>query len=575
MRDLYRLLDEYPPILLEAIAEAWDISLPKGEPLDVVRALGDGMLAPGAVEKALRGLSAEAREALAELKAQGGAVPAPRLTMRFGNLRRFGPARLARERPWGRPANALEELYYRGLVFRAYGEMGDYYGDMFLIPQQLLERLPPLAVQTPEWDQPLPSAPQGVRSAGRSLVEDLFSLLVALRRAPLEWPQPDEVKNPILPVLDRLTQTARLLGPRDPWRDALLWRLMARLEIVRAEGGGLQPSLKAREWLRLTDEERARGLYIAWREDPALDELTLGPTLRCEGGALPARAAAMRRNLATILARFPAGPWFGISGFLNALRRYRPDFMRPEGDSGWYLRDVATGRYLDGPESWEQVEGVVAPFLLTTALHWLGIVDLGYEEGASAPVAFRVTPEGHRLLAEERPEKTAVPPFRERRPAPREPLATVDEEMTIAISQEDSLYERYQLERFAEWRAQDGRALYRITEDSIWRSQEAGIRIEQIVQFLRRITANRVPPPVLRTLEVWKGRFGRASLSRMIVLQTVDAQTMAQIRADAQAAALLGVPLGPTACQVPEERVEALIARLKALEIWPRVRLKP
>lgn len=574
MRDLYRLLDEYPLILLEAIAEVWGVPLPKGDLLEVVRALGDGMLAPGALGKALEGLSAEAREVLAELKAQEGVAPAPRLTMRFGSLRRFGPARLARERPWSQPANALEELHYRGFVFRAYGEVGDYYGDIFVIPQQVLERLPPLAVQASPWDQPLSTLPQAVRSAGRSLVEDLFSLLVALRRMPLEWSQPEEVRNPIAPVLDRLTQEARLLGPRDPWRDALLWRLLARLEIVFAEGGGLQPSLKAREWLRLTDQERVRGLFSAWRDDPTLDELSLGPTLRCEGNVLPAKAAAMRRNLVALLGHFPAGQWFSIDGFVGALRRYRPDFMRLEGDSGWYLREVATGHYLDGPESWERVEGVVAPFLLTTALHWLGIVDLGYAEGISEPMAFRVTPEGHPLLIEERAERTVAAAFHSRRPALREPIAVVDEEMTISISQVDSLYERYQLERFAEWRGQDGRAIYRITEDSIWRSQEAGIRIEQIVRFLRRITGDHIPSSVLRTLEVWKGRFGRASLARLVVLQTTDAQTMTQIRTDPQAGALLGAPFGPMACSVPEEHVEALIARLKALEIWPRVRLK-
>lgn len=571
MRDLYRLLDEYPPILLEAIAEGWHVVLPKGEPLEMVRALGDAMLAPEALERIIAGLSAEARDALAELVAQGGAAPALRLTMRYGSLRRFGPARLARERPWDQPSNALEELYYRGLIFRTYGELGDYYGDVFLIPHQLFERMPPLAVQAPEWDQPLPEPPEAIRSEGRNLVEDLFSLLVSLRQAPLEWPQPDEVANPIAPVLDRLTRQARLLGPRDPWRDALLWRLMTRLEIVRAEGGGLQPSLKAREWLRLTDLERIRGLFLAWREDPSLDELTLGPTLRCEGGALPARAVALRRNLTALLARFPAEQWFPIEGFLAALKRYRPDFMRPEGDSGWYLREVATGRYLDGPESWGQVEGVVAPFLLTTALHWLGIVALGYAEGSSAPVAFRISPEGYVLLQEERVER--IKPMA--RTAPSEPLAVVDEEMTVSISQTNSLYERYQLERFAEWRGQDGRAIYRITEESIWRSQEAGIRIEQIVQFLRRITRDRVPLTVLRTLEAWKGRFGRASIARMAVLQTADAQTMAQIRADPEAAAMLGAPLGPTACQIPEDRLEALIARLKAMGIWPRLRLKP
>jgi hypothetical protein len=106
MRDLYRCLDEYVPELLQAIAVAWQVALPKGESRETVSRLADSMLAPGALEGVLQNSSAEAREILAEMVREGGAVPGHRLSLQYGTLRRLGPARMVREQPWNQPTNA-------------------------------------------------------------------------------------------------------------------------------------------------------------------------------------------------------------------------------------------------------------------------------------------------------------------------------------------------------------------------------------------------------------------------------------------------------------------------------------
>jgi hypothetical protein len=568
MKDLYRCLDDCAPALLSAIAEAWRIPLAKREPLEMVRALGDAMLSPDALQQALSSLSSEALDALAELAHQGGEAPAQRLALRYGAIRRLGPARLAREQPWLQPANAVEELYYRGLLFRAYGALGDYYGDLLIIPEQLFQRLPPLPVQPAEWEHPLGSPPPCIRSSDRDLMEDLFAALVRLRQAPLLRSALGEGASPFEQVVETLIHSGRLLGPRDLARHAMMWAILIRLDLVKQEGDSVQPSLRARDWLRQSDESRRRGIYFAWRDDPAIDELRLLPTLRCEGRSPASRPTSARRHVMAILSRFPEGQWFAIDALGQALKRRRPDFLRVDRDPGWTIRDAQTGAYLDGPESWERVEGALIRYLLTTTIHWLGIVNLGSAPDSEEPTAFNVTSLGKRLLA--LPEHAA----RSERASHAKAVATVDEELVVRISTENSLYERYQMERFCEWRGQDkGEARYQITEDSLWHSHDAAIRIEQILGFMRRITQNRVPPLAQRTLQAWGGRFGRATLERMVVLQTTDAPTMALIREDPQAAALLGPMLAPTACQVAEERVEALVARLKAIDIWPRIRL--
>ncbi len=114
-------------------------------------------------------------------------------------------------------------------------------------------------------------------------------------------------------------------------------------------------------------------------------------------------------------------------------------------------------------------------------------------------------------------------------------LATIDDDFGVRLPVAETLYERYQLERFAEWQAQDERtAAYRITADAVWLSQDAGIKIEQILAFLRRIGGENASPVVLRTLQAWGGRFGRVFVRPRLVLQTAAEATMQQLLHNAQ-----------------------------------------
>jgi hypothetical protein len=75
------------------------------------------------------------------------------------------------------------------------------------------------------------------------------------------------------------------------------------------------------------------------------------------------------------------------------------------------------------------------------------------------------------------------------------------------------------------------------------------------------------------TLRAWGGRFGRVFVRKRIVLQTVDAPTMQQLRTQPEVALLLGESLSETACFVEEQAMSDLVTRLKALGIWPHIRM--
>jgi hypothetical protein len=564
MKDLYRCLDEYPAEMLAGLARAWHVELPKAESRDQATSLAEAMLAPGALDALISELSPAAREALATVVAEGGAVPGHRLALRHGAIRRLGPSRLAREEPWARPANAVEELYYRGLIVRTYGTVGEHYGEVFAVPDQILARVPPLEPPAERLAGHEVPPPAIVRSDGAAMVEDLLAVMAHIRQQRV-GPQRDEGASPHVPPIPmtHIDLGSRLLGGREPDRLDLLRCLVWHLKLVYESRGTLRPTPRARAWLRLDDVRRHHAVVLAWRDDPHWDELERVPTIRQEDPDWGHNPAPARRVLLEFLARY-GGAWRALDGVIADLKRDRPDYLRPDGDyDSWHLRDATTGAYLSGFEAWDRIEGALARFLLTHPLHWLGVVEIG-EDAEGQPAAFRLTPLGEALLAE-RPAPDVAPQDGQA------PLATIDDDMVIAIPVAGTMYERYQLERFSNWLGQDDVARYAITEDSVWRSYNTGVKTDQIDHFLQRLTGDRLPGALTRNLLAWGSRFGRASMQRVVLLQTVDEATMKQIRGRPELRRLLGELMGPTTCLVEARHANDVLERLKAMGIWPRL----
>jgi hypothetical protein len=561
MKDLFRCLDEYPIELHQALAQAWGIDLPRDEPLHTVLRLGEGMLRPGAVEKSVAGLSLAAREALADVLASRGAAPARNLALRHGEVRRFGPAGLRREQPWLNPISALEELFYRGLLYRAFGDLGDYVGELLVIPDQLLERIPDITRRTIADSLVSATLAGAAVRAGEDLIEDLMAEMVHLRQQPVR-----QSANAGFPpeLSTRLDPGSRLTGTPVPARMHLLWRLLVAQGLVEHDGRQWHLALRARQWLGQPDAEQWLACYLAWRDDRTWDELFDLPTLLCDRDGCPNEPWQVRRRLCAILEGLPEGQWLDLGSLLAGLRRYHPDFLRPDGDmDSWFVRDAATGEFVRGMAGWDAIEGALAAHLITGPLHWLGIVDLGGGERQGARL-FRVSLAGRDILAD-------LPPHLDETHA-LEPLATLDARLLVTVGMQGSRYQRYQLERLAQWQGQDASfARYWLSEDTVWQAQNAGITTEQMLTFLRRITRGRVPEIAAHTLQAWGQRYGGASLRRAVLLETVDAATMQRIRQVPGIVVLLGQPLGPTRCLVDDDNMDQLVAELKKRNIWPRI----
>jgi len=568
LRDLYRCLGDHPEALIRAIADSWGIEIARGAPLDQIRVLGDAMLATDALESIVATLSPEATRALTTIASHDGVLPAHRL-LGYGTIQRYGPARLAREHPWTHPQNALEQLYYRGLLYRSYGSTDDQIGPVLVIPHQILDRLRPLLTQQaslPVKEVP-PEAIARTHSAGDALCEDILAFLAHVRQRSVRVQgSPAEHESPPFDTRE-MDLGPRLLGQRSPERLEFMQHLLWRRDLVEPDRGRLRPSLRARDWLRLPDIRRRRDLLGGWQNDTSWSELARLPHIRVEQPVPDALIVRARHALLNVLATCETDTWLSLQSFVAILKQERPDYLRPGGDyDTWPIRETRSGEYLAGFEHWDDVEGALARHCICRSLHWLGLVDLGYNMD-HAVVGFRLSPLTLDLIAAE-PQRLASGTRAE-----SVTTAQVDKDMTVHISLADSMYDRYQLERFAEWEEQTEEAVYRITSESLWRGMQTDIRVDQILGFLRRVTGQDVPSEVEETLRAWE-KHGRAALSATIILETLDAETMDQILTHQDTGYLIRRRLSATVSTVDEKNLETLIQRLRSLDIWPSVLLR-
>ncbi len=584
MKSLLTSLNDHPLALLRGIAELRGLTLTSNVRAEAAAQLAAALAEPAATSDALAACSPAAQTAWRALLATDRRMKGPIFARVHGEIRPIGPGRLEREAVWQQPANAAEELWYRGLVFRAFADFGDgpleylYIPDDLPAPPELSQPAGAARADTPP-DLAALSAPAQLRQTFNSLAVDLCAVLAALRDAPAALERTGELRTG---EADRLR--IGLLLP-DPTRFDLLLALARGRGWLAPERGRLVVNTQAATaWLRVTPWEQMTALFKAWRESVApppagsgsrpgeiiWNDLWHVPELRAEGSWQNDPGLARRAVLGN-LARLKPGVWYALSDLVGWLKTANPDFQRPDGDyTAWYLRDAATGRYLPGFESWDEVEGRLIRFLITGPLFWLGAVALSGD--GDNEEAFRISKLGAAWLSGTLPADL-----------PRPARLTVGEDFLITAPLLCPLLDRFRLLRFTdpEPNAPEGPVLgrstrHRIHRSSLARARSNGVKPEAVLEFLKHATNGRVPPRVAAGLVRWEEHTRTATagprgggvpvrVTKGAILRVADAATLAALRADPVLAPLLGELLSAQAVLVPEANLPRLLAALTEL----------
>ncbi len=563
-RTLSESLVDYEMPMLDVLAEMRGAQLTTRHQAAAVEQLADQLLAPASVAIALSDLSPAEHEALEEMQAAGGWMELHRSARRFGEIRPMGAGRLAREKPWLAPANAAEGLWYRGLIFKDFKQTESGLVEVVYIPQDLLPLLTPPAGRPAVVRAELEttSAPAFIRAATDDLIEDMFGLLVHVRNHPVRITAGEKLNASDLAAVNALRvepagQDAQALQADDYL--AFVFHLSRQAGLLDVSRGYIVVSREpALAWLRATRQDALALLAGLWRDDGEWNDLAHVPGLRLQSTGWKNNPLLARRGVLEYLSACRPNAWYSIDTLIATIKAENPDFQRMGGDyTTWYLEDLA-GRSLMGFENWDQVEGALIRYLVTHALFWLGLVDLGLGQASAEPVAFRPAAAMPDFLVRQSVELTQLAP----EPTPEvgeESLIRFDEDFGIGLRRRASLFDRYQLARFAAYTGLDSEwVLYRLGPETVAAAHRQGVNADQILAFLSRVSGDKVPQSVAEAVLRWQTAGSAVRLQQVVILSVESAQLLARLQAEPTLQPLLGDVLGPTTVVVPRAHVAAV-----------------
>ena len=568
MLDLHQTLSRYDLELLKVIANRWDVDLGTRDPKIAVDKLVPAMRDPAKLSGVWARLDEKPRQTLQTLLGSGGKMASAMFNRLFGEIRVMGADKLAREKPYLNPQSDAEALYYHGLI--AIGQDTGKTGvqPVIYIPTDLIPLMPTnrtgYDLRAPAPAAPIPPAgssgkaePGGVRLADTALVDDMTTFMAWCQTHPVT-PVDNNGYVTIAPEAQQALKPY-FIGQASTARIALLLALSADLGIGALQGDLWRMHPSAQTWFTQSRSDQARTLAEAWQKSVFYNDLLYVTQIKVETSAqAPNDPLLARQAVVTFLELVPGDEWWSLDELIAEIKENEADFQRPAGNyNTWYIRDAQTNTYLNGFESWDKVEGNLLRFILLGVMNSLGLLDTA-ERGSLC----RLTAYGRAFIGQgEWPRKSDDPV-----------TLVIRKDGSTDLPREANRYTRFQLARFSEWiSAGSGSGggsgspyTYRITAASLGMAREQQFVPDQVGAFLRQISADNVPEPVLRLIATWgQSRAQSATLERLIVLQTPTAELLRTIESTPDLRRYLSTPLGPNAVAVRADQWAALFTALQ------------
>ena len=529
MRTLEQALYDHELIVLRVLGEWMDLDLASADKKSCVAALAEAFAGVN-LKLEIQYLPPEEAAAFQALIDAGGRIPVAAYVREHGDIRMMGPGALEREEPWYDPTSPAEALWYRGFIYRNFQDTDDGMVEFFYIPEEFQAQFPqekkPKKKKAAAKPKPVAKAvePPRFETAPRDAVDDVTTLLCLAQETPLPLDCYDEVKD--------------YLRQADSERFLLLLAVSIKANLLRETDLGFKPARPAAEWLKQDREQQLRSLATAWLKC-RWNDLRHVPSIQCEGSGWSNDSEAARFTLKSYLPQ--SEDWARFDDLLKAVKDNAPDFQRPDGDyDSWYIKDVASGQFLRGFESWDKVEGALLHFMVSGPLFWLGMVDVGQE-------AFRLTESGlawHKGTNKQDSSK----------PAP----LVVNNNGVLEASNDTDRHTRFQASRVAVALPLENGGPYRylLTPKSLARADEQGISGDRVTGFLQRAAGQALPVSIKRAIERWTQNGPEAKLQHAVVLRVKDADILEKLRANPKTRPYLGESLGDYAVLVKEGQWE-------------------
>ena len=538
MPDLFDSLLKQDIGHLRIIAEFWGLELDSKNADAAREKLIVSLLDPSLLAELIDSLPPEADSALTFLINTGGRISWPTFIRKYGDIREAGAGKRDREKLYLKLASASEVLFYRGLLARAFFDTEKGLQEFVYIPDDLLpllnreehrEKKEESVALSPSRGgkkiEPLgrPASPSEKGNeilANDFILDDATTLLAALRMGKSDWSRSIPVGQSDLRLTTLLT-TAKLIKKSAMQTEAV----KVFLEAPRADA------------LKL--------LQSAWMESDSFNELKLMPGIVCEG-EWTNQPHETREFLLNLLDAIPEGKWWSLNAFVRDVKQKYADFQRPAGDyDSWFIKRSSDGQYLRGFEYWDEVDGGLIKYFITTILNRLGQVDLSFAEGSREPTSFRLS-----SFNEEKDERGKI---------------VVTSSGKISIPRNAPRAVRYQVSRFCEWDDEkNDEYKYRVTTNSLTKAKEQGLKVEHLLSLLAKHSDAGIPPSLVKALKRWEVNGTEARVQTQVILKVSRPEILEEMR-KSKAGKYLGEVLSPTAVIVKSRAIQKVMEALTEL----------
>ena len=466
---------------------------------ELVERLGERLLAPTYLDEQVAGLGEDERAVLVSARAGAGELR--------GLL-------VDRDHP-----GAAEALAERGLLYRVFATAGPLRGEVFAVPDELLERLPPPPpVAAPPAVGPPPASERRTSDAAFSL----FALVSALVREAGHLEQ--EVRG----------------WSEEPggWDWDARWAFLrhlaqaAGLLVQRSDGAPAASS----SLIRLLDRpaELAERLWRTYLADRGWFDLAHAGL--ADGGEL-AEPAPLRHALVEAVEQLPQNAWVELDAFVGWVERTRPDLVREQLNARGLVELGALG--------WADLEAPLLRYCLLGPLYWLGVV------GASVD---------GRLVV------------RRSRPAPMSTEACVwDGPADLLAPARAALGTLLRAEAYLVLRERSRVSRYHLVQAHVAAALGGGGSIGECRRLLVRLTRAELPQSVAERLAVWEERFGALVVRPAVLIEARSGAELDEAIADERVRPFVRARVGPDAAEVPAADVLELAAKLREAGHLPRV----
>jgi hypothetical protein len=443
-----------------------------------------------------------------------------------------------------------------------------------IVPKPLRGYLPQPALPSVEWGQGSLPAPIEETSPAISQRE-LFIYWSYVRGQALPLTQAGLLRKPALRNINQ-----HLLSPSPFVGDGAGEREFPRLHFVRLllqelglfilKHNHLQVAGQLNqvpEFWKQSVEDRTKACVKAWLRMKDWSELS---SLRLSSFDLDLPRA--RSTLLEQLRLLPPALSISAERFLSRLSIVAPGLLFDARESlhaaTTYSRD--SNHTTQQSHRLAEIQGAFVGRALSGPLHWLGILDISADDDRL--LAFRIKARGARALhlASELHISGDVELATEDEPGAEAKLIVQPNFQIFALGPvpEATLA---RLEMFADRVKADRSAFeYALSRETVYRGQQDGVPVGEVIAYLEQTCSVPVPQNVLRTLQEWGEQHERIVFHRAApLLQTSSPELLEQLWDDTSLRIHLERRVTPTAAVVGKRRLAALQEALLKREMLP------